>query len=74
MVPVSEPTWRKPVGVLALIAYLVIYAIIIASAADWLSSLPTALMVIAYAVLGVAWVLPLKPLFVWMNTGRWSRS
>ncbi|WP_439533965.1 DUF2842 domain-containing protein [Polymorphobacter sp.] len=74
MVPVSEPSWRKPVGVLALIAYIVIYAVLVASAADWLSTLPTALMVGAYLILGLAWVLPLKPLFVWMNTGRWSRS
>jgi hypothetical protein len=74
MVPVSEPSWRKPVGVLALLVYLALYAILVASLADWLSSLPMALMVAAYVVFGLAWVLPLKPLFVWMNTGRWSRS
>jgi len=73
MVPVSEPSWRKPVGVLALLAYVALYAILVASAADWLSSLPTALMVAAYTLCGLAWVLPLKPLFVWMNTGRWTR-
>jgi hypothetical protein len=74
MVPVSEPSWRKPVGVLALLVYLIVYAVLVASAADFLSGLPTVLMVLAYGVFGVAWVLPLKPLFVWMNTGRWSRS
>jgi hypothetical protein len=74
MPPVPEPSWRKPVGVLALLAYLAVYAVLVASAGGWLSSLPTALMAMAYLLLGLAWVLPLKPLFLWMNTGRWSRS
>jgi len=25
---------------------------------------------VLYAVLGVAWILPLKPLFIWMGKGR----
>ena len=34
--------------------------------------LPAALTFLAYLVLGVAWIAPLRPLFLWMNTGRWT--
>ncbi|WP_426163743.1 DUF2842 domain-containing protein [Sandarakinorhabdus sp. DWP1-3-1] len=67
-----EPSWRKPVGVLALLVYLIVYAVIVSSFGATLDTLPTILKVVAYLAAGLAWVLPLKPLFVWMNTGRWS--
>ena len=67
-----EPSWRKPAGVIGLLLYLTLYAALVSSFADALSALPQALMIIAYIVLGIAWLLPLRPLFVWMNTGRWT--
>ncbi len=62
-----EPSWRKPAGIIGLLVYLAVYAAIIASFGDTLDALPQALKVIAYLIAGVAWVAPLKPLFVWMN-------
>ena len=67
-----EPSWRKPVGVLALLAYLALYAGLVSSFAGTLAALPTAVMALAYLVAGIAWVLPLRPLFLWMNTGHWT--
>jgi len=67
-----EPSWRKPAGVIGLLFYLALYAGAVASFGAELARLPTALMVIAYLLLGMAWVLPLRPLFIWMNTGRWT--
>lgn len=66
-----EPSWRKPVGMLGLIAYLIIYALLVSVMADSLAGLPRAVELAVYLVAGLAWVLPLKPLFLWMNTGRW---
>lgn len=66
-----EPTWRKPVGMIGLMLYLTIYALAVTGLADWLGTLPQWLMIPAYVALGFAWLLPLKPLFLWMNTGRW---
>jgi predicted membrane channel-forming protein YqfA (hemolysin III family) len=66
-----EPSWRKPVGMLGLIAYIAIYALIVSVLADYLIGLPRWLETLAYLVAGIAWVAPLKPLFLWMNTGRW---
>jgi len=67
-----EPSWRKPVGMLSLLAYLAVYALIVSSFADELATLPKFVVWLFYLVAGVAWVLPLKPLFLWMNTGRWT--
>mgnify|MGYP003411725290 CR=1 FL=1 len=71
----SEPTWRIPAGVLALLGVLFAYGMLIASyiaplMADWsaLLQLPV------YVVLGVLWLwlLPIRRFLKWMETGRWS--
>jgi membrane protein YdbS with pleckstrin-like domain len=76
MIPMrSEPTWRIPIGILALVAVLAAYAIAIASLvapliADWpaLGQMPV------YLLLGVLWLwlLPLRRFLIWMETGRWG--
>lgn len=70
--PPPEPSWRKPVGILAMLVYMAIYALIVASFADALSGVPQPFLFFIYLIAGVAWVLPLRPLFLWMNTGRWT--
>lgn len=72
--PPPEPSWRKPVGILGLLAYLAVYALTISAFADQLATLPKWLATILYLVAGVAWVIPLRPLFLWMNTGRWTHD
>lgn len=67
-----KPSWRKPAGIIGLLVYLTLYALIVSSFGDVLARLPTLLTVLGYLVLGLAWVIPLRPLFIWMNTGRWS--
>ncbi|MEI6485192.1 MAG: DUF2842 domain-containing protein [Sphingomonadales bacterium] len=69
-----EPTWRKPVGMLGLIVYIAVYAVVVSVLFDSLAGAGRAIETAAYAVAGIAWVAPLKPLFLWMNTGRWSRK
>lgn len=66
-----EPSWRKPVGMLGLILYLIVYALVVSVLADSLTGAPRAFELLAYLLAGFAWIAPLKPLFLWMNTGRW---
>ena len=68
----KEPTFRIPLGVLALLSALVVYGLLIARLIAplierWhaLAQLPV------YLVLGVIWLLPLKRFLIWMETGRW---
>jgi hypothetical protein len=67
-----EPTWRKPAGIIGMLLYLTLYAGLVAAFADVLALLPGWLMLLVYVVLGIAWIAPLRPLFLWMNTGRWT--
>ena len=67
-----EPSWRKPVGMLLMILYIALYALAVSALAGSISSLPRWLETIVYLVAGIAWIAPLKPFILWMNTGRWS--
>jgi predicted membrane channel-forming protein YqfA (hemolysin III family) len=69
-----EPTWRKPVGMIGMIVYIAVYALIVSVLADWIRGAPQLVQAGFYLVAGLAWVLPLKPLFLWMNTGRWRNK
>ncbi len=69
----TEPTLRIPLGILALLAALAVYAGVIANYAprligDW----PTLAQALVYLVLGVVWLLPLKRFIIWMETGSWG--
>lgn len=68
-----EPSWRIPVGVLALVFALGVYALLIANLlapliADW----PGLAQAPVYLVLGVVWLLPLRRFLIWMETGRFG--
>jgi hypothetical protein len=61
---------RKAIGCFALLAYLILYALLAASLGVWLAPLlPTWAELIYYAITGIVWIFPLKPLFGWMNRG-----
>ena len=62
-----QPSIRKPLGILAIILGLVVYVGIIASFAGELATLSRAAQALIYLILGIAWLLPLRPLLVWMN-------
>lgn len=66
----TEPTWRKPAGIFAIIGIITVWAILIASLAGEVGTWPILLQAIFYLVAGIAWVLPLKPFLKWMETGR----
>lgn len=63
-----EMRTRKALGCSALLAYVAIYAVLAASLGVALFPLlPTWAQLIYYAIAGIVWIFPLKPLFAWMN-------
>ena len=66
----QEPTWRKPAGVGLILLLIIVWAVLVASVAELLEGLPWPLLAIYYLIAGIAWILPLKPLLRWMETGR----
>ena len=66
----AQPSWRKPAGIFAILAIIVVWAALVASLAAFIENWPVLVQAIYYLVAGIAWILPLKPLLRWMETGR----
>ena len=66
----TEPTLRKPLGILAIMAFISLWAVIVVSAWPWIGALPMLAQAIVYLVAGIAWIAPLGPILRWMETGR----
>lgn len=66
--PPPPPSWRKPAGVLLIVGLITVWALAVASLADTVGTWPTLAETAFYLVAGTAWVLPLRPLLVWMET------
>lgn len=62
-----EPSIRKPVGILVILVGLAVYGLVIAGFADQIGALGKPSQALVYLILGIAWLLPLRPLLVWMN-------
>jgi uncharacterized protein DUF2842 len=67
-----QPSWRKPVGIFAILALIAGWAVLIVSLSGEVGRWPILLQAIFYLIAGIAWILPLKPLLRWMETGRFG--
>lgn len=67
-----NPSWRKPAGMLLMLALIAIWAIAAVTLIDALAA-PFWLASILYIVAGIAWiwVLPMRRLLRWMELGTW---
>jgi hypothetical protein len=64
------PSWRKPAGVLAILAIIATWAAIIGSFSVVIGGWPQAVQLAVYVVAGIIWIFPMRPLLIWMETGR----
>ena len=71
-----QPSWRKPVGMLAIVGLITLWAVMVGSLSGQIGLLPMWVQVPVYIVLGIIWiwVLPLRRLLAWMETGRWHQG
>jgi len=69
----SEPSWRKPFGIFLILFIILLWAVIVASASAWIGRLPVLVQGAVYIIAGIVWIMPLKPLLAWMETGHWRR-
>ncbi|WP_294253776.1 DUF2842 domain-containing protein [uncultured Sphingomonas sp.] len=66
-----NPSWRKPAGALAIVGLILVWVVLVASFSGQIGRLPILVQTLIYLALGIVWILPLKPLLRWMETGRW---
>jgi hypothetical protein len=69
-----EPSGRKLAGIAAILALIVVWALLIASLAHVVGDWPVLVQAIFYLVAGMIWIVPLKPLLRWMETGRFRQG
>jgi predicted membrane channel-forming protein YqfA (hemolysin III family) len=67
----QPPRPRPTAGVFMIIGVIIVWAIFIASLSDFVGRWPALLQLPFYIVAGVVWILPLKPILRWSETGRW---
>jgi len=60
---------RKPVTALVLLAYMAAYIVLAATLGGLIAGWPRWAQMVFYVAAGICWIIPLKPLFAWMNRG-----
>jgi hypothetical protein len=65
------PPARKLTGIALILLLIVLWAAFVASLASMVSAWPILVQAPFYLVMGFAWIIPLKPLIRWSQTGRW---
>ena len=65
-----NPSPRKPLGILAILAYIALYAGAVVGLSDPIGRLPALAQAPIYLLLGIAWIAPLKPVMRWMERGQ----
>ena len=71
MVPAVTPSWRKLAGILIIVALILIGAVLVASLAPVAGKWPVLVQAAFYLFMGIVWIIPLKPLIRWTETGSW---
>ena len=64
------PSWRKPAGMLLIVAIIIVWAMLVASLSGVVGQWHWVLQLLFYVVAGIVWITPMKPLLRWMEGGR----
>jgi uncharacterized membrane protein YuzA (DUF378 family) len=65
----TEPSSRKLAGIALILLLIVGWAAFVASLAPVVGKWPVLAQAPYYLIMGIAWIIPLKPLVRWMETG-----
>ena len=65
----TQPSSRKLAGLALILLLIVLWAAFVASLAPFVGRWPVLVQAPYYLVMGIAWIIPLKPLIRWTETG-----
>ena len=68
-----DPSWRKPASIAAIVLLILFWAVLVASFSGVVSDWPVLVQALFYLVMGIAWIVPLRPLLRWAESGRWRK-
>ena len=64
-----DPSWRKLAGIALILLLIAVWAAFVASLARIVGAWPIVVQAAFYLIMGIVWIIPLKPLVRWMQTG-----
>jgi ABC-type Co2+ transport system permease subunit len=67
-----DPSSRKLVGIGLIVLLIAVWAAFVASLAPVVGKWPVLIQAPYYLVMGIAWIIPLKPLVRWIETGSFK--
>jgi predicted membrane channel-forming protein YqfA (hemolysin III family) len=70
----KSSSFRKLAGIALILLLIVFWAAFVASLARLVGRWPILLQAPFYLVMGIVWIIPLKPLIRWMETGRFGSN
>jgi hypothetical protein len=65
----AQPSSRKLAGIGAILLLIVVWAAFIAALAPFVGRWPVLVQAPFYLIAGTVWIVPLKPLVRWIETG-----
>jgi hypothetical protein len=68
----SSPSTRALGGIALILLLIVFWAAFVASLATVVERWPILVQALFYLTMGIAWIIPLKPLVRWIQTGRFK--
>lgn len=68
--PRPQPSWRTGAGIALILLLIAAWAVLVASLAPFVSRWPVLVQALFYLFMGIAWIIPLKPLIRWSQSGR----
>jgi len=69
-----RPSARKLIGTGLILAIIALWAALVASLARFVGTWPVLIQAPFYLVMGLVWIIPMKPLVRWIETGRFGRN
>jgi hypothetical protein len=70
-----QPSWRRTAGAFLILLLILFWAGLVVQLAGPVGRLPALVQAVFYVVAGLAWIwiLPLRRVLAWSETGRWRR-
>lgn len=66
----TEPSIRKPLGVLLILGIILLWVIIVLQASHWVSAWWWPAQAVFYLIAGIVWIVPMGPILKWMEAGK----
>ncbi len=67
----EQPRPRPTIAIFMILGIIIVWALLIASLSHIVTAWPWPVQALFYTVAGIVWIVPIKPILRWSETGRW---